>query len=112
MDPSLLAEQQRRQRAAPTAEEYTNTLSMYQKRVAWSEEVSARGRRKQEAGASLLRLRGRRRTAAASPPRRHPALKHKNANARLSNQPSNPPNTTNNTNNTNNTNRRTPSSPL
>jgi len=31
--------EQQRRRAAPTAEDYTNTLSMYQKRVAWSEEV-------------------------------------------------------------------------
>ena len=48
MDPSLLAEQQRRPRAAPTAEEYTNPLSMYQKRVAWSEEGRQTERAREE----------------------------------------------------------------
>ena len=39
MDPSSLSPERRPPRPVPTAEEYTNTLSMYQKRVAWSEEV-------------------------------------------------------------------------
>lgn len=109
MDPSsLLAEQQRRPRAAPTAEEYTNTLSMYQKRVAWSEEVrrGARAREREKGEGGRPRGGGRAAAAASSRlPLAPPPSKNAARNARVGRPLIN----TNQNQKNQNTHRRTPS---